>query len=249
MGGGSSKGGSNTTVQITPEQRQAIQAQTDFLTNTAFPAYQSTIGGAKGVYDQAAQNTQSAATNASNVANATSQLQGAVGANSLVSGTQGLQSLFDPNYEEGQVQAALQSGRESARESQAGQNAMYGAAGGLGSARMALADSNLESLNAQRQATAAAGARAGVQGLKSQAAQALIGAGQSGLGAANTAAGARINYAQSPQDLYSKYASVVFGVPQGNTTPNFAGTQGSSSTGSSKGFGGSLGGGKSLFGG
>lgn len=241
---------------------------------------------------------------------------GASGGGDLVSsgqnfqnrGAQGLQGLFDQNYESGQINAALQAGRESARESQAGQNAMYGAAGGLGSARMALADSNLASLNAQRQATAAAGAQSQVQQNRSAAANSLLGAGsqnigagasitssanaanaamqsaatqaaatrasaganllssilgagnqassnagsalgtaQTGygalgsqgagqLGAANQAAGAQINYAGAPQDIYGKYASVIFGTPQGNTTPNFAGTQGSNQSGGSKGF-------------
>jgi hypothetical protein len=44
MGGG--KGSSSSQVQMTPEQQKLLQAQTDFLTQTAFPAYQQTIGGA-----------------------------------------------------------------------------------------------------------------------------------------------------------------------------------------------------------
>ena len=169
-------------------------------------------------------------------------------------GAAGLSSLFNPQYEQGQVQAALQAGRESARESQAGQNAMYGGAGGLGSSRMALADANLSSLNAQRQATAAAGAQAQVQANKMAAGQALLGAGQgatsqagqlfgnlagqgaAGLGAANQAASARISYAQTPQDILAKYASVIYGTPQGSTTPSFAGTQGQQTSGKSSGF-------------
>jgi hypothetical protein len=62
---------------------------------------------------------------------------------------------------------------------------------------MALADQNLASLNTQRQATAAAGAQAQVQANKAAAAQALLGAGQTGLNAANQAAAARIGYAQN----------------------------------------------------
>jgi hypothetical protein len=148
-----------------------------------------------------------------------------------------MSSLFGPQYEQNQIQAALQSGRESARESQMGQNAMYGAAGGLGSARMALADRNMASLNAQRQATAAAGAQAQVQQNQLAASQGLTQAGAAGLGAANQAAAARIGYAQTPQDVLAKYASVVFGIPQAGTTPNFAGTQGSTGQSSSKGSG------------
>ena len=94
----------------------------------------------------------------------------------------------------------------------------------------------MASLNAQRQATAAADAQAKVQANKAAAASGLISAGQTGLGAANQAAGAQIGYAGAPQDLYSKYASVVFGTPQASTTPNFAGTQGQTTSGKSAGF-------------
>jgi hypothetical protein len=66
----------------------------------------------------------------------------------------------------------------------------------------------------------------------------LASMGQQGLTGAQQAAASRIGYAGTPQDVYSKYASVVYGTPQQSTTPNFAGTQGGSQ--SSKGFGGSM---------
>lgn len=234
MGGG--KSSSSTQVEMTPEQRQAIQAQTNFLTGTAFPAYQNTVGMAKNAYEQAAPASDVAAQEASKIAAGTGALQGVGGAQAYGTGLQGMSSLFGPQYEQNQIQAALQSGRESARESLGQQNAMYGGAGGLGSARQALADQNLASLNAQRQATAAAGAQAQVQQNQLQAAQGLTQAGQAGLQAANQAASARIGYAQTPQDVLAKYASVVFGIPQGNTTPNFAGTQSQTTSGKSSGF-------------
>jgi len=232
MGGG--KGSSSSQVEMTPEQRALLAEQTKFLTETAYPAYEKTLQGAGDVYGQTSGATGAASTNATNVAQRTGALQERIGGQNLATGSAGLASLFTPEYEEQQVQAALQAGRESARESQAGQNAMYGAAGGLGSARMALADANLESLNAQRQATAAAAARAGVQQNKAAAASALMTGGQAGLTGAQQSAASQIGYAGAPQDLYSKYASVVFGTPQASTTPNFTGTQGGTS--SSKGF-------------
>ena len=234
MGGG--KSSSSTQTQLTPEQNAALRAQTDFLTGTAFPAYQNTVGMAKNAYEQAAPASDVAAQEASRVASGTGALQGLAGAQAYGTGLQGMSSLFGPQYEQNQIQAALQSGRESARESLGQQNAMYGAAGGLGSARQALADQNLASLNAQRQSTAAAGAQAQVQQNQLQAAQNLTQAGAAGLGAANQAAAARIGYAQTPQDVLAKYASVVFGIPQGNTTPNFAGTQSQQTSGKSSGF-------------
>jgi hypothetical protein len=233
MGGGKSSGSQTTT--LTPEQTALLKEQTNFLTGTAFPAYQNTIGGASNVYNQAAPQVASAANTASNVAGQTSALQQGLGSAALGIGTTGLASLFGPQYEEQQVQAALQAGRESGRELVNQQNAGYGAAGGLGSSRAALASENLASLQEQRQATAAANARAGVQANKAAAAGALMSGGQAGLTAANQAAAARIGYATAPQDAYAKYASIIYGTPQASTTPNFAGTQ--SSTGTSKGMG------------
>jgi hypothetical protein len=159
------------------------------------------------------------------------------GANAMISsGNKTLQALFDPEYEKGQINAALQAGRESARESQLGQNAMYGGAGGLGSSRMALADKNLSSLNAQRQATAAAEAQAKVQANRANAAQAVMGQGQQLANLGLTATGQRVGYSTAPMDLYSKYASIVYGTPQASTTPNFTGTQGSTTQGKGMGF-------------
>lgn len=233
IGGGKSSG--SQQVQMTPEQQKLLGAQTDFLTKTAFPAYQETIGGGKDVYNAAAGNVANAATGASDVAGQTGALQQGVGSASLLGGAAGLASLFGPQYKQQQVDAALQAGRETSRELQSSQNAMYGGAGGLGSARQALADSNLSSLNAQRQATAAATASAGVEANRAAAAQALYTGGMSNLTGANQSAAARIGYAGAPQDAYAKYASIIYGTPQASTTPNFSGTQGSS--GSSKGMG------------
>lgn len=227
---GGSTGGGTTTVQLTPEQRETLAIQNEALKNTFMPAYKEAINTAGSAYNVASPAAIKTAQNAMDVAGRTGRVNEAVGTAGSLAGTAGLMSLFDPQYEEGQVNAALQAGRESARESQAGQNAMYGGGGGLGSARMALADRNLSSLNAQRQATAAANARAGVQANKANAATQLMTGGANALAGANTAAGARIGYSQVPLDVVSKYASILYGTPQGATTPNFAGTQGSTTT-------------------
>ena len=299
MGGGKSSGSSAPVV--TQEQKDAIKAQTDFLTGTALPAYQQTITGAQNVYGQvnpyATQAAQNAYQNAAGVSNAQQTIGGELtqggrllgqaggagtkgiadlmttgGTNLATAGTQGLMSLFSPDYKTEQIQASLQPAREAIREQQSGQNAMYGAAGGLGSSRMALADKNLGQLGQQRLQSAAAQTSAAVEAQRQQAANTLLGTGAqglssagglygglltAGLGAGATGAGIlgqsvdtsgkAISAAQSPMDLYNKYASVVYGTPQASTTPNFAGTQGS--TGSSKGFGVSGAGAKSLFGG
>ena len=232
MGMGKSSGSSQAV--LTPEQKELLQLQTGALKETFLPAYQKTIGDAGTVLRDVQGYQNKAALNAYNQAGDVSK-SSIEGANAMIgAGNKTLQALFDPAYEQGQIQAALQAGRESARESQMGQNAMYGGAGGLGSSRMALADKNMASLNAQRQATAAAEAQARVQANRANAAGQIMSQGQQlanlGLGAASQ----QVGYSTAPMDLYGKYASIVYGTPQASTTPNFAGTQGS--TGTSKGF-------------
>lgn len=237
MGGGKSSGQQQTTVQMTPEQRELLRTQTDFLKGTALPAYTSTVGGAKDVMGRVMPAVESAAGRASDVAGRTGAVQEAIGTGALATGTAGLASLFGPQYKEQQVQAALQAGREATREQLGQQNAMYGGAGSAGSARQALADVNLRQLGEQRQATAAAQAAAGVEANRAAAAQKLAEIGGTGLTQAQQAAAARVSLAGAPQDVYSKYAQVVYGIPQAGTTPVFTGTQGSTTKGTSKGFG------------
>lgn len=232
MGGGKSSGSSTAT--LTPEQKDLLNVQTNALKETFLPAYQKTIGDAGTVLRDVQGYQNKAALNAFNQSGQVSNESVGGARNMINAGTNTLTQLFNPDYESNQINAALQAGRESARESQAGQNAMYGAAGGLGSSRMALADKNLASLNAQRQATAAAGAQSQVQQNRMAAANSMLGSGQNLLNTGLTAAGQQVGYSTAPMDLYSKYAGIVYGTPQASTTPNFSGTQGS--TGTSKGF-------------
>jgi hypothetical protein len=236
---GKSSGTQTTTVQPMEEQKELLRTQTQFLKDVALPSYTSTVAGAKDVYGNVAPAVTTAANRAMDVSGRAGALQEAVGAGALGTGVAGLASLFGPQYKEQQVQAALQAGREATREQLSQQNAMYGGAGGLGSARQMLADKNLAQLGEQRQATAAAAAAAGVEANRAAAAKQLAETGQQGLSAAQQAAAARVGLAGAPQDIYSKYASVVYGIPQSNTTPVFTGTQGSTQTGDSrsKGFG------------
>lgn len=233
MGGG--KGSSSSTPEVTPEQRQLLSAQTGFLTGTAFPTYQKTIGMAGDVYGQVSPATTTAAQTAMDVSGRAGALQEAGGVRSYLSGMQGLEKLFSPEYKQEQISASMQPAREEIREQIGSQNAMFGGAGGAGSTRAALARQNLSQLGEQRLGTVAAATSAGIEGQRQRAAESLLGAGQAGLTAAQQSAASRIGYASAPQDVLSKYASVIYGTPQASTTPSFQGTQGQKT--SSKGFG------------
>lgn len=233
IGGGSS----STNVNLTDEQKELLRLQTGQLRDVFMPAYTNTVGGARDLYNQTSPYTTQSALDAFNQFGDVASESFGQASSAYKQGMEGLKNLFDPEYEKNQINAALQEGRETSRELLGGQNAMYGAAGGLGSLRMALADENLSSLNAQRQATAAAGAQAGVRKDRMTAANYMFGAGRDLYGIGGNAATSRINASRAPMGGYEDLARIIFGVPQGATTPNFSGTQGSSTSGSGFGFG------------
>lgn len=233
MGSGKSSGSSAAVV--TQEQKDQLKAQTGLLTDTLIPAYEKTISGAEGKMNELSPYVNEAAKAGYNLTGDVAQGATAAGTGMIGQGATGLGALFDPQYEQQQVDAALQAGREATREQLGGQNAMYGAAGGLGSSRQALADQNLKQLGEQRQATAAAGARAGVQANKAAAAQSLMAGGGSLLNTGLGAAGQQVGMANAPLDMYSKYASIVFGTP-GSGGGNFQGTQGQNTSSKGSGF-------------
>lgn len=240
MGGGKSSGNQTTTVQMTPEQQKVLGLQANALEKTFLPAYEQTTGMARNAYNLATPASTQAAQTALDVAQRTGAQQEIAGGTALGFGLKGLASLYDPNYKAQQIQAAMQPAREDIREQIGAQNAMFGGSGGANSSRYALARENTKQLGQQRLATAAAAASSGVEANRAAAANQLASFGMQGLTGAQQSAAARIGYAQTPQDVLNKYASVIYGVPQASTTPNFQGTQGTSTSNASKGFGGQM---------
>ena len=107
---GKSSGGGTVvqTPQMTPEQRAQIQAQTEFFTNTIAPTYKQAVTGATDIYNQNAPGVTNAAHNLAGMSGAAQQSLGSTGESALRTGISGLESLFSPDYEQQQLQAALQ---------------------------------------------------------------------------------------------------------------------------------------------
>ena len=209
MGGGKSSGNQSTSTQLTPQQTETLNLQNTALANL-IPTYLNTVGGATNVYNQETPNLNNAASNATQAANAVGQTQYNAGQSSLQSGIQGLQSLFSPQYEQQQVQGAL------APAEQAAQRA------------------NVQALQQQMLGSTAANVESGITAGRQSAANSLATLGTQNLASAPGTYGQTLNYAGAPTTLYNQYASTIFGVPQGSTTPNYSGTQSSSQSGSGK---------------
>jgi hypothetical protein len=225
MSMGKSGGTSTAQVELSPEQRKQIEAQTGFFTNTIAPTYNQAVKGATDLYNQGAPGVTRAAQNLAGTASQAQQALGETGESALRTGISGLEGLFDKNYVEQQLAAAMTPAQAQYQQNLQDMAARYGGTGNLGSARQALAETQLAGQTQASQQAAAAGVLKDIAGQRLAAGQALTGAGQGGIGQALGAAGQQVTAAMTPQQLYNQYASVIFGTPSASYNPNFAGTQ------------------------
>lgn len=233
------KGSGSTTMipSLSPEQNAMIAAQTGLFTGTVGPAYQQAVQGATNLYNNTATGLSNASQNLAGTAGQAQNVLGSTGESALRTGISGLESLYSPDYEQQQLNAVLQPAEAQYQQNLANQNIGFGATGQLGSARQAFANTQLAGMNQMNQQQAAAQVENQIAQQRASAASNLAQLGQGGIGQAIGAAGQGITASMAPQQLYNQYASVLFGTPSGSWNPNFAGTQGQTSTNTSTKFG------------
>lgn len=226
------KGGSTTytTPQLTDEQRSQIKAQNEFFTGTVAPTYQGAVKGATELYNAGAPGVTNAAQNLAGTASQVGQTLGETGESAVRTGITGLESLFGPDYEKQQLEAALGPAQSNYQKNLQDLSVQFGGTGNLGSARNALAAQQLAGQTQATQAATAANVLKDINAQRLTAGQSLASLGQGGLGQALGAAGQQVSAAMTPQQLYNQYASVIFGTPAASYNPDFRGTQGSSSS-------------------
>ena len=239
------KGGGTTiqTPEMTPEQRAQVQAQNEFFTGTIAPTYQTAVRGATDLYNTAAPGVTNAAQNLAGTASQVQQTAGSTGESALRTGVAGLESLFSKDYEQQQLDAAMAPAQAQYQQNLANQQAQFGGTGNLGSARQALAGQQLAGQTQAMQAATAANILKDISAQRAGVGSQLAQIGQGGLGQALGAAGQGITASMAPQDLYNKYASVIFGTPSASYN---LGPTGTSQTSSSYNYGVNL---NNMFGG
>lgn len=218
------------SAQVTPEQTKQNQLTNELL-GTLVPTYQGAVQGAGQALEMSKGNILNASQQGLNTSLTTANTLNTGGLNVLKSSAGTLENIISPDYIKNQLAAATQPIQEQTRELQNQQNAQYGGSGNLGSARGALADANLASLNQQRQNQAVAGAISNITGQKIGAAQVLGTMGGQAVQGAQAANQAALGFAGAPQSAYQQYANTIFGVPGGASQGNFGNTQGQSSKG------------------
>ena len=225
-------GSSSTTIPtLSPEQNAQIAAQTGFFTGTVAPSYQNAVQGATNLYNQNAGGVLKAAQNEAGTANQAQQVLGSTGQSALQTGVTGLENLFSPNYAANQISAAMAPAQLQYQQNLANQQANFGGAGQLGSARQALAGQQLAGTTQALQAQTAAGIESNIANQQLSAANSLANIGAGGLTGAQAAAANQVTAAMTPQQLYNQYASVIFGTPSSSYNPNFSGTQSTTTNG------------------
>lgn len=230
------KSSSTSQTQLTPEQQAQIAAQTEFFTKTIAPTYTGAVKGATDVYNQNAGGVLNAAQNLARTAGQAGSVLGQTGESALRTGITGLENLFNPDYERTQIQAALAPAQAQYMQNIANQQAAFGGAGQLGSARQALADRQLAAASQSAAMQTAANIQQQIAGQRAAAASQLAQLGQGGIGQALGTAGQQVSAAMTPQQLYNQYASVIFGTPQASYNPDFRGTQSTSTSGNKMGI-------------
>lgn len=230
MSFGKSGGTTVQTAELTPEQRADIKAKTDFFTRTIAPAYEQAVGGAQDIYNLSSGGVTNAAQNQAAVAAQAQEALGATGESALRTGIGGLEQLFGRDYEQQQIQAALLPAQQQYQQNVTNLQAGFGGAGNLGSARQALAERQLAGTAQAQQAATAAQVAQNIAQQRLAAGQSLASLGQGGLGQAMGAAGQQVSAAYVPVDLFNKYLSGQFGVPSVSYSPDFRGTQGSTTS-------------------
>jgi hypothetical protein len=225
MSGGKQGGTSTSIPSLSPQQNAMIAAQTGLFTSQVAPAYATAVGGATSLYNQSAPGVTNAAQNLAGTSAQAQQVLGSTGQSALTSGVNALQNVASPAYQQAQMNAALMPAEAQYQSNLAQQNNQFGGAGQIGSSRAVLAQQQLAGSTQAAQQQASATVLNNIAQQQMASGQSLAGIGQAGLQGAQAAAGNQVTAAMAPQQLYNQYSSVLFGAPSAAYSPNFSGTQ------------------------
>lgn len=213
MSMGKSSGTTYSNPELTPEQRQQIQAQNELFTSTIAPNIRGAVEGSTNLYRANAPGVLNAAQNLAGTASQVGQTLGETGESAVRTGISGLESLFGKDYETQQLEAALGPAQGAYQKNLQDLSAQFGASGNLGSARNALAAQQLAGQTQATQAATAANVLKDINAQRLQAATTLGQLGMGGLSQAIGAAGQGITAAMTPQDYFNKYLAGPYGAP------------------------------------
>ena len=221
----SSTSSSYSSPLLNPYQILQNQGAAGFQTNSLLPAAGSALSTGMDLFNNAVGGVNNAAGVSANYANQLQNIYGQTGATNYQTGSQGLQNLFSPDYVQQQMDSASIAPQLQYQQNLAGQQANYGGAGQIGSARQAIAGTALAQQNQQQQQAASASMANQIAQNQLSAGNSLMQGGAGQLGQGLTATQAGITAAQAPTSLFTSLAPALASfnpMAQGN----FTGTNG-----------------------
>ena len=220
---GSSK---ETSVNYLPEQIQDIKDTNLFKSNVVRPGMERAMKAGEDVYNASLPGIYKSAQNLAGTAGQVQQTTGEIGESLARTGATGLQSLFNKDYEKNQIMSALAPAQGQYMQNIANQQAQFGGAGNLGSARQALAGQQLAGSNAMNQAQIAAQVQRDIAGQRADVGKYMTGQGFAGLNQALGAAGTGVTAAGIPQQFTNQYMQGQYQMPAQMYQPQYPGQQG-----------------------
>jgi hypothetical protein len=221
---GSTGGTTYYAPQINPYQIAENQAG-----SPAYGAYAGAAGnaitGGEALFNQTLPGVNYAAQNVAGYGQQAQNVLGTGGEQAFNTGMQGLSSLFSPDYEQKQMAASQIPAQQQYLQNLAGQQAGFGGAGQMGSARAALAGQQLALTTQQQQQQAAAGMANQIAQQRASAANQLMSGGQQALQGGLAAGQAGLAASQTPMQMAQQYANYLNAFPS-NLRGNFSGTGG-----------------------
>jgi hypothetical protein len=225
---GSSSGQTTYVPQINP-----FQISENTASGAGYNAYTNAAGnaitGGQALFNQAMPNISAYSQMLGQYGQQAQNILGSGGERNFNVGSQGLQNLFSPDYEAKQLAATQIPAQQQYLQNLANQNAGFGGAGQLGSARQALAGNQLAMTNQQNQQMAAANMANQIAQQRAGAAGQLMTGGQQALQGGLAAGQAGLTGAQSSLDAANKYANYLNQFAP-NFRGNFSGTGGYTQT-------------------
>lgn len=219
-----------TSVNYLPEQIKDIQETNKFKTGVVRPGMERAFQAGEDVYQSSLPGVYKAAQNVAGVAGQAQKTAGETGESMLRTGAAGLGSLFSKDYEQNQMAAALAPAASQYMQNIANQQAQFGGAGNLGSARQALAGQQLAGSNAMNQAMLAAQVQQNIANQRADVGKYMTGAGQAGLGQAVGYGQAGYGAATAPQAFTNQYMQGQYAMPAGMFQAQYPGQQGTNTS-------------------
>jgi len=219
---------SETNVSYLPEQIKDIQESNKFKTDVVRPGMQRAMQAGENVYQQSLPGVYKAAQNVAGIAGQAQDVAGKTGESMLLTGASRLGSLFDKDYEQNQIAAALAPAQGQYMQNIANQQAQFGGAGNLGSARQALAGQQMAGSNAMNQAMLAAQVQQNIANQRADVGKYMTGAGQAGLGQAVGYGQAGYGAATAPQAFTNQYMQGQYGISPQSYAAQYPGQQSTS---------------------